>query len=259
MKKRTVLLISGGGTTAEAVIKAVQQGKIDQVEIVGVIASRNDAPGIAKAQLLGIRTFALENEVVKSQAKLAENLHTLFQFLQPDIISQNGWLPHTPVTVVRSYAGKIINQHPGPLDPGRSDFGGKGMYGIRVTCARVAFAWLTGEQNPWIEATTHIVTAEYDQGNLLRVIKLPFASVRKTPSPADILAQSEKLREISCQLQSQLLPLEHENVIKTIKMLIQEPQTTGFKRTQPLISSRYLHLLQPAKDIAIQLFPAGYL
>ncbi len=41
--------------------------------------------------------------------------------------------------------GRIINQHPEPLDPSRDDFGGKGMYGAWVSCARLIYEYLPGE------------------------------------------------------------------------------------------------------------------
>lgn len=42
---RTALLISGGGTTAEAVIKATQRGELKGIQPVVVIASRPSAGG----------------------------------------------------------------------------------------------------------------------------------------------------------------------------------------------------------------------
>ena len=123
---RFAMLISGSGTTAEAVLKAWRNGEIDSMLPVAVIASRSDALGIEKARALGVPTFVADNSI----------LLPLLRQLRVDVGFQNGWLPLTPALMVRAYKGRIINQHPGPLDPaGPVDFGGHGMYGARVTAA----------------------------------------------------------------------------------------------------------------------------
>lgn len=252
---RVVLLISGGGTTAEAVIKATQSGRLPRVQIVGVISNKTNAGGIKKAQKLKVKTFILDKAQVKDPEKLAKGLLALFRKLKPDLISQNGWLPLTPKAVVSKYEGKIINQHPGPLDPDRADFGGKGMYGARVTCARIAYAWLTGEKNPWTEATTHFVTDKYDQGKIIHVRRMMLSGAKKQIKLADLTKKAKRLEAETAQLQKLLLPLEHENVIETIDMLSINPHLIGITRAQPLILPRFYKFLEQAKEIAIKIFP----
>src|SRR5437588_342377 len=63
-------------------------------------------------------------------------------------------------------SGRIINQHPGPLDPGRPDFGGKGMFGRRVHAARLLFVNQTGHDF-WTEATSQRVAENFNEGPVL--------------------------------------------------------------------------------------------
>lgn len=57
----------------------------------------------------------------------------------------------------------MINQHGGPLDPGRPDFGGRGMYGRRIHCARLYFVRAT-QRGFFTEATAQRVALQYDRG-----------------------------------------------------------------------------------------------
>lgn len=264
MKKselKIALLISGGGTTASAVIEAYQKGELTGITPVGVISSRPDALGIAKAKALGIETFVVERRLYNSPELFGEEILRILRLLHVDLVSQNGWLPLTPDNVIEAYNGMIVNQHPGPLDPGRLiDFGGKGMYGARVVCACVAYAWLTGNDFT-TEATTHFVAPKlgFDKGDLIRVTKMQIPR-RITPVTIADLQLDASIQQDLCKetkdTQKILLPLEHENVIETLRLFAQR-KVKGFRRPEPLIPSEYeMHAIN-AKKIAIQLFPDG--
>ena len=66
---KIALLISGGGTTMEAIIKACQSGVLNGVEPVLVIASSANAGGIEKAKKLGIS----DNDILIINPKSFEN------------------------------------------------------------------------------------------------------------------------------------------------------------------------------------------
>lgn len=228
------ILISGGGTTMQAIIQACQSGELSGINPAVVIASRPDAGGILKAQALGIPTV------------LAGDLLEFLDKYQIDLVSQNGWLPLTPLEVINKYPSMIINQHPGPLDPGRgNDFGGQGMYGARVFCATLIYTQLT-KQDFDTELTTHFVTKNFDEGDLIRVTK---STIKYIPDLADFVSATQKL-------QSELLPLEHQNVIATLK-LFQEGSVNGYRRSTPLIPTKNIPYLNQAKQLAIKLFPHG--
>lgn len=252
---RAALFISGGGTTAEAIIKANAAGTLPHLEIACVIASRKDAEGSKKAKKWGVRTRIVDPRNFKTQEEFGEALLALLKKLNIELISQNGWLPLTPPKVVKVYQNRLINQHPGPLDPGRDDFGGKGMYGARVTCARIIFALLSGRANLWTEATTHWVTNKYDQGKLLqtRLLKLgplPYIVTK------DIETHAQDIIQMTKKVQSELLPLEHTNVIATLQ-LFKKGTPAGFTRKSPLVAQKNLKDLETAKRWAIRLFPHG--
>jgi phosphoribosylglycinamide formyltransferase-1 len=253
---RIGLLISGSGTTAEAVIKACQQGKIEKLKPAVAISSCREAPGIQKTKALGIPTFIVERKNFPTVNAFGEELLTVFKDFKVDLISQNGWLPLTPPQVVEEYFGKIINQHPGPLDPGRVDFGGQGMYGARVTCARLAYIWMTGKDF-WTESTIHHVTTEYDKGDLVSIMVMEIPPIDYPKTTEQLQYSPQQLIETTKEVQTKLLPLEHHNVITTLKRFSNERELPGFKRPQPLIPPENKHLVDQAKNLAIKLFPGG--
>lgn len=251
---RIGLLISGGGTTAEAVIKACQEGRLKRVKPVAVISSRPKAPGVQKAQRLGIETFVVQPKKFPTIEAFGKKLLEILKTVGVDLVSQNGWLVKTPLNVVGEYERRIINQHPGPLDPGKEDFGGKGMYGARVTCARLAYEWAIEEENAWTESTIHHVTEEYDQGDLIRVVQMEVPSVTHPVTIAELQEDPQLLVKMTKKVQKELLPLEHKNVIATLRGFAEGKQLRC-DRLQSLIPPKNERILYRAKNLAVELFP----
>lgn len=235
----TALLISGSGTTAEAVIRACQGGEIPRIRPVLVISSRPDAPGLACAEALDIPTAVVQRRDFASVEAFGKALLTELQKHGVGLVSQNGWLLRTPQNVIEAYPGQIINQHPGRLPA----FGGKGMFGSRVTHATLAYFELTDDQNPWTASVVHHVTAAFDEGQPIQVSRL---TITRPNGPEDLVFGTKRV-------QKQLLPIEHDNV-KSVLMAFGDGEvpTAAFDDT-PFQTD----LLQAAKERAIQLFPNG--
>ena len=139
---RTAFLISGGGTTMAAALDAISCGRLTGIVPACVIASKPDAGGIANAVDRGIdeaNIIIVKRRDFSSAENYAEALLFFLRRKGVRLVSQNGWLPMTLRAVIGEYPGMIINQHPGPLHPGRPDFGGKGMFGRAVHAARLYF------------------------------------------------------------------------------------------------------------------------
>src|SRR5689334_25193427 len=119
---RIAMLISGGGTTASAIITACKTGKLKNVVPALVICSSEKAEGIKKVQMAGMPAQNVSVLRPKDFDFVEEFGETIIQFCKDkgvDFIGQYGWLCKTPENVIEAFAGKMVNQHPGPLDPGR--------------------------------------------------------------------------------------------------------------------------------------------
>ena len=69
-KTKVAVLVSGGGTNLQALIDKVADGQLDDVEIVRVISSREDAFALTRAEKAGITTaVAREQQEVLKELK----------------------------------------------------------------------------------------------------------------------------------------------------------------------------------------------
>ena len=165
---RVALLISGSGTTAQEIIRASKSGQL-HVEPACVIASHMHAGGIKRALQEGVPRkdiLIIRRRDYSSREAFGEAILEACRKRAIDVVGQYGWMEKTPANVIEAYSHMMINQHPGPLDPGRPDFGGQGMHGLKVHFARLMFVRETGREY-WTEATTQRVDREYDKGALL--------------------------------------------------------------------------------------------
>ena len=252
---RLAILLSGSGSTAEAIIKTSRAGKLAGVKPVVVISNLKDAPGLTRAGNLGVDTRVVERKG-KTMMQFGLDILNILKQYDAQLVSQNGWLPLTPPGVIKAYKGKIINQHPGPLDPGKDDFGGPGMYGKRVTAARLVYAWMTAGGN-WTESTVHHVTDEFDKGRVIRIETLPFPSKLLPMSLGQLQRHTAEFADAVNALAALLLPIEHANVIAVLQAYGRAGRFPSFQRKKALVPESHHALLMQAKEYAIQVFPNG--
>lgn len=205
MKKRLAILISGGGTTMQEIIKACQSGEIP-MDIACIISSSSSASGLYKARNLGISESNLVivdpnkfrgDEKSVDQESFGQNILEELGKRGVTVVTQNGWLPLTPENVIEKYSETIFNQHPGPVP----EFGGQGMYGRRVHAARLLFTRLT-KRDSWTEAIGQRVSMQYDRGEVVKSIKVEIL-------PDDTVEE----------LQMRVLPVEHRVQIELLQDL----------------------------------------
>ncbi len=250
--KNVAILISGGGTTAEATIKAAQNGQLKDIKIF-VISSNPNAKGNERVKSLGITPFILDREKFTKE-EFDKKLFDLLDDLQIDIISLQGWLLLIASEIVKKYQGRIFNQHPGPMDPGRPDFGGVGMSTpYRVNSALLAYIWTTGE-NLTAESDTHFVTEEFDMGDLIRTEGMDIPRKEKLVTIEQLRQNPQELIDTTHIVQKEFYPVEHKNVIATLQLFL-EGKAAGIKREKPLIPDKNVDILNEAKKLAMELFP----
>lgn len=240
-KLRLAMLISGGGTTAREIIRAARDGRLPRMEPALLISSRRTSGGIAKALAEGMKaediTIRRPKDYPNPEA-FGEAIIADCRERGVDLIGQYGWLPITPANVIEEYGGLMVNQHPGPLDPGRPDFGGMGMFGRRVHCARLYFVRVVG-LGYFTEATAHRVYPDVDKGPVLR------RRVVEIKDSDDVTS-----------LQERVLPEEHLVQIETLDDFAND-RVTELTRERPLVYPDEEEVLREAKRIASIRFPKG--
>ena len=214
---RLAMIISGKGTTMEAIGKACQEhGFLDGlVKPVVVISSREDAGGIEKAERLHIpvRLVARKDfpKGVSGIRPYGEELLRVLRQYEPDVVTLNGCLAQISGEVIRSY--EMYNQHPGPRE-----LGGPGMFGRRVHAAAIIFNRLVKRNPPWTEVIAQRVDSHFDRGAVVK-------SARVDILPTDTVDT----------LQVRALPMEHQVQINLLRDVALQ-SVTEVNRSEPFVN-----------------------
>lgn len=150
------IFASGEGTNANNLITYFKNDT--RIKIKLVITNRDDAGVIQKAEA--------HKKTVQIISKDALNNYTdqIIEFLRTekiDLIILAGFLLKIPEKLVKAFPNKIVNIHPSLLP----NYGGKGMYGIKVHEAVIA----NKEKESGI--SIHYVNEEYDKGAMILQVK----------------------------------------------------------------------------------------
>lgn len=149
------VLVSGGGTNLEALLKAEEEGRMPSLHISLVIADR-EAYALKRAADHGRMGILIVRRAIGMKRFSEELLKTLNENgIQMVILA--GFLSILPETVIEAYKDRIINIHPSLIP----SFCGKGFYGLKVHEAALDYGVkVTG-------ATVHIVNEIPDGGRIL--------------------------------------------------------------------------------------------
>jgi formyltetrahydrofolate-dependent phosphoribosylglycinamide formyltransferase len=154
---RIAVLISGGGRTLLNLQDRILAGTLS-ARIERVIASRADAPGVARAAAAGLAV-----EVVDRRGRSPEEHQQALTAAigRPDLVCMAGFL--SLWLIPDALRGRVINIHPALLP----EFGGRGMYGHHVHAAVLA----AGRTESG--CTVHYCDNEYDRGPIILQRRVP--------------------------------------------------------------------------------------
>jgi phosphoribosylglycinamide formyltransferase-1 len=218
MRPRIAILASGGGTTAEAFIRAGQRGEIN-VDVGLVISSRQDAGVFQRIEDLnseyglhidcilinhqthpsdptehvgrGAQTAGEEAAILAAILGGSYDLVALMGYMKrigPNLVESFGWLPE----YTSLFQAKMVNTHPGLLPDT------KGFYGEQIQ------QYVLDHKLPYAGQTLHVVSEEYDDGPIIAEHKVPV-------EPGDT---SASLFERVQAAEKQYLPRDIEDFIK---------------------------------------------
>ena len=151
------VLVSGGGTNLQAIIDAVESGKLKDVRIGCVISNRKDAYALTRAADHGIPGECIRPRDFGSIEEYGDHLADYLRGQNIDLVVLAGFLVVLPGNFIQAFAGRIINIHPSLIP----SFCGDGFYGLKVHEAALARGVkVTG-------ATVHYVDEGTDTGPII--------------------------------------------------------------------------------------------
>ncbi len=155
--KRIAALVSGGGTNLQAIIDAIESGKITNGKLCCVISSKEDAFALKRAQKHNIATRVIPRKSYDDVATYTRAIVNCLEEMEIDLVVYAGFMTILDEQIVKSFPNRMMNVHPALIP----SFCGKGFYGLHVHEAVLASGVkLTG-------ATVHFVTEVCDGGPII--------------------------------------------------------------------------------------------
>ena len=190
---KLAVLVSGNGTNLQSIIDSVEDGYLPKVQISHVVSSNPEAYALKRAEKKNINTIVIQKKDIISILKPI--------FEEVDLIVLAGFLWILPDELLN--IRPIINVHPSLLPL----FGGKGMYGTKVSNAILNSGMKVSGP------TVHLVTSDIDGGP---IILQKCLEVRDDDTPESLLERTH--------------PLEHQILIEAIKLMSEKEYKIERKR-----------------------------
>lgn len=151
---RVILLGSGRGSNAEAILQAEKTGNLGKANVVHIFSDRPEAGILALGSRYGISATYLDPAPYKTKLEGEAEARAIaaINACQPDLIVLAGFMRVLKPQFLQAFAGRIINLHPSllPSFPGLDGIGQAWRRGVKVT-----------------GCTVHYVTADVDGGPIL--------------------------------------------------------------------------------------------
>ena len=152
-----VVLVSGGGTNLQAVLDAIDSGKIRNARVTAVISNNPGAYALERARKHGIDAVCISPGQFSSRGDFEKTLLDRVKSYSPDLVVLAGCLVVIPPEMVEAFPNRIINIHPALIP----SFCGTGFYGLMPHEAVLKRGCrVTG-------ATVHFVDAGTDSGPII--------------------------------------------------------------------------------------------
>ena len=151
------VLVSGGGTNLQAILDAIDSGKITNAEVSLIISNNPGAYALERAKKHNIEAVCISPKQFENREEFHKALLAKLKESGVDLIVLAGFLVAIPSMIVEAFPNKIIIIHPSLIP----SFCGVGYYGLHVHEKALARGVrVTG-------ATVHFVDTGTDTGPII--------------------------------------------------------------------------------------------
>ncbi len=113
---RIAILISGNGSNLQAILDAVEDGKLTGVEVAVVVSNRREAFGLKRAVRHGVPTvyFPLRpyKKAGRPRSDYDADLAGILQVFGVEWVVQAGWMHLWTMAFLQHFPSRVINLHP---------------------------------------------------------------------------------------------------------------------------------------------------
>ncbi|MEO5957937.1 MAG: phosphoribosylglycinamide formyltransferase [Opitutaceae bacterium] len=162
---RVVILGSGRGSNAEAILKAQQAGRLGRAKVVQIFSDQPNAGILALGPRFGVAADFLDAAPYKTKLDGDGEQHYIAAILScaPDLIVLAGFMRVLKLPFLMKFEGKIINLHPSllPAFPGLDAVGQAFRRGVKITGCTVHSVTIDVDGGPIIDqAAVRIETTD---------------------------------------------------------------------------------------------------
>lgn len=199
--KRLVILASGSGSNAQAIIDACATGLLP-AEVMAVVSDHGDAKALVRADTAGLPAVHVGRRTGESRADYDARLADIVTGFDPDWVVLAGWMRVLTLNFLGWFPGMVVNLH--PALPGELP----GLHAIERAHAEAEAGTRTRTG-----VMVHLVPDEgVDVGPVLATAEVPIY-------PADTLDE----------LEQRVHAVEHLLLVETLRNLCNSTLTTGVK------------------------------
>ena len=152
---RIVILGSGRGSNAEAILKAQQAGQLGRAQVVQIFSDKPDAGILALGPKFGVPADFLDAAPYKTKLDGDAEQHYIAAILacRADLIVLAGFMRVLKLPFLTKFEGKIVNLHPSllPSFPGLDGIGQAFRRGVKITGCTVHYVTLDVDGGPIID------------------------------------------------------------------------------------------------------------
>lgn len=154
---KLAVLVSGGGTNLQAILDAIDAGKITNARVEVVISNNPGAYALERAAKCGVEGICISPKEYENRAAFNAAFLDKLNSYGVDLVVMAGFLVVLPPEMIAQYRNRIINIHPSLIP----SFCGTGFYGLKVHEGALARGVkVTG-------ATVHFVDEGTDTGPII--------------------------------------------------------------------------------------------
>jgi len=106
-----VVLISGNGSNLQAIMDAIQAGRLP-AEIKAVVSNTKEAYGLERARLAGIPAIVKPKRKEQEREQYDAELAEIVKAYHPDFVILAGWMRILTMAFIGQFPNRIINLHP---------------------------------------------------------------------------------------------------------------------------------------------------
>jgi phosphoribosylglycinamide formyltransferase-1 len=152
---RVVILGSGRGSNAEAILQAQQAGRLGRAQVVQIFSDKPDAGILALGPRFGVPANFLDAAPFKTKLDGEAEQHYIATITacRANLIVLAGFMRVLKLPFLTTFEGKIINLHPSllPSFPGLDGIGQAFRRGVKITGCTVHYVTLDVDGGPIID------------------------------------------------------------------------------------------------------------